>query len=333
MLSRPLSVRHAALLSSRSWPFSIPRNHIALRLPRCSYAQSAAATTSTSESPTSLSSEGTSENLIDQRNNPPKRQRHLKFGRNGRYGNEFSEKRANLAVNTLGQPAEVLIIRDLPREEDRIDEDVSPPSLVQQPEEDRIGLQTNGSSVNEEILASLDEENKAKAESKDDQQARIMDQVEALRPSKAPGVLQIVLSREEFQTLTKKLEGFTTSQLSQYYNWAYARAKSNRDASTDRSSRRVHWWPWQPEGLGETGQSKYRPKSWKKRQGKWYDFQNREHAVLIILRSLWEIAVQNEAGFAGHSIYLLSDIRFSTLSAGRKSLHFYYARISDFCRI
>src|ERR1700748_2783834 len=91
------------------------------------------------------------------------RWRHLKLRRSNRTGHKFSEKRANLGVNTLGKPAEVLILRNTePSPDHEFEEDVSVASEIEEFNTEGSKADSLAISVNQNILASLDEENSSK---------------------------------------------------------------------------------------------------------------------------------------------------------------------------
>jgi hypothetical protein len=242
----------------------------------------------------------------------------LKFQRSNRTGHKFSEKRANLGVNTLGKPAEVLILRNTePSSDHEFEEDVSTASEIEEFNSEGGSFDSLAVSVNQDILASLNEESSSKGVTKAEQQAAIISQLENLRPQRTPGVLQPVLSRKEFAKLQKQLEGFTNLQLNNYYNSAVVTNPSTTSTSSlKKGGPRIDWWPWQPGKVG----------TWTILRGhrsrRIVKFKNRDHAIATILRSLWEVVLQDEPGFSGHIWRVLNDSSMSVLSAGsRLSFH------------
>src|ERR1700743_583482 len=103
MLARPSLLRYA-LLSSR-----FRFNTLKPRIARTSFFKfySTESATALSEA---RSDDADADELKPETNR--NRRRQTKYRWNRRTGKEFSEKRANLGVNTLGEPAEVLILRD-----------------------------------------------------------------------------------------------------------------------------------------------------------------------------------------------------------------------------
>jgi inner-membrane-bound regulator SLS-like protein len=256
----------------------------------------------------------------DDLDKPKAKYRFGKTRRINRTGQAFSEDRANLRVNTLGQPAEVLIIRDAEEEprNNAGEEDASESHLKIASELERGRSDGDPSQQHQEILEHLQDEQRAKNTSKAEQQASVNTQLEKLRPQHFTGVANPVLSRTELAKLVKKLEGFTTKQLAHYYNNANRlNAKQIKDSSyAQQDTSNVPWWPWKPK---ERKSLHY----FKVNGHKLLKLNNRSTAVSMILRQLWGVEVQGAAGLAGHvwrDFDKSADSALSALSVGSEMI-------------
>jgi hypothetical protein len=303
MLARPLLLRHT-LHPLRCRPSTRTAEITTFIRQRCYYTGSAAALSEPSEPLTEDGEEsGHKEN---------RKVENLKLRRN-RSGHRFALKKANLGVNTLGKPAEVLILRNTePSLVQEIEESRPTPSNLEEYYDEGTNIDSSADSVNQDILASINEENTSRAGTKAERQAATIPQLEKLRPQTAPGVPQPVLSRKEFETLKSKLEGFTHSQLNNYYNSAVANASAS---GFKKEGPRIEWWPWQPQKQG----------TWSillggHRSRRIVKFKSRDHAISTILRSLWEVIVQDEGRFSGHTWRTVNGSSLLVLSAGSQLL-------------
>jgi hypothetical protein len=248
---------------------------------------------------------------------PKAKYRFRKTRRINRTGHQFSENRANLGVNTLGQPAEVLIIQDTEEGLHRNAEGQYDHESSTKDDIELVGKEPyrDLSPQHQEILENLQDEQRAKQTTKAEQQASVNAQLEELRPQNVTGLMNPVLSRTELAKLIKKLDGFTMAQLTYYYNKVKrSNTKETKElSSTQQDISTVPWWPWPPGKLKS-------PHYFKRSGQKILKFSNRQVAISMILRQLWEVDVQGETGFAGHVWREFDDSAISVLSVGSEAI-------------
>lgn len=244
---------------------------------------------------------------------PQSRNRRLRYIRRNRSGQQFKEKRANLTVKTLGKPAQVLIFSDA-------GDDVDHPS----PESDLDVVENDGAQESVEpssqparsaaSIVSWNEEGSEKNITPAERQKAVDAKLEQLRPrpldSSQP---QPTLTRAQFDSLVTEMEeSFTALQLNSYYNHykKFEQEKHPQNLPLIATSDRVDWWPWVPGKERVTYAQK-------RKKGRVF-VANRGLAASMILRSLWNVTVDDEFQFIGHAVCSLQNSSFATLTAGSK---------------
>jgi hypothetical protein len=205
-------------------------------------------------------------------NSRPSRNRKFR----GRDGKEFSENSVPLASQTLGKPAEVIIIRDAkPVETHQVEEEIEPlPTQDNSEENERISG---------EILASLQD---GQAE---ESQETVNAQIDKLRPMQPfPDQSTISIPQSEYTRVEKLLkEGFTLSQLHRY-----ARARSDLMKPSGSEEQPKGWSAWQrtsgPIAI-----------KYVKKKSKPQVYKAKPKLIRLIFESLWNIEVLGEGEHSG----------------------------------
>ena len=204
----------------------------------------------------------------------PRTNRNRKF--RGRDGKEFSENSVSLAAQTLGKPAEVIIIRDAKSIEPQRTE-----------EEMELGPRDDNAEENErisgEILASL------KDGQAEESQETVNNQIDKLRPIQAfPDQSALTVSQYEYARVEKLLkDGFTISQLHKY---ARARSDFMKLGGADEQPR--GWSTWQ-RTLGPIAIKYLKLKSLQ------IVPKVKPKLIRLILENLWNIEVTGEGEHTG----------------------------------
>ncbi|OCL08393.1 hypothetical protein AOQ84DRAFT_340442 [Glonium stellatum] len=223
----------------------------------------------------------------------------------GRYGKQVRVGSASLGIESLGAPAEVIILRDAER--DDVTEDVPTP---QETKEGKALKQ-------EEILASLQDERMPPA------QDEVNKQIESLRPQPALSPDEhIYLSQAEFQKLYSLLyDGFTLKQLSNYFASCTGVTKDNVKGEilqglikgSSKGKRPAHQSEWRP---GTSPIAKRLPGGnigmLRKRQGPVGKYILADQ----ILRKAWDIVLLEEIESLGELEISLKRWQLSLLTIG-----------------
>ncbi|KAK3047853.1 hypothetical protein LTS18_013054, partial [Coniosporium uncinatum] len=120
----------------------------------------------------------------------------------GRQGKEVREDTAPLEIDSLGEPSEVIVLRDA---------NIDAPRRQSGSQDGQ--REKESPSINEDILGSISQEKDAP------EQEAVDEQLEGLRPSQEDGATNesVVLSQGEFGVLFKEIhDGFTKEQLGKY---------------------------------------------------------------------------------------------------------------------
>jgi hypothetical protein len=230
-----------------------------------------------------------------QRTRFPKERRLLGKVR-GKRGGEVREDSASLSIDSLGEKAEVIILRDAGFEHKELEEgdDDGPEDISRSKQK----------LSHEAILKSIEDEKEAV-----DQEA-INKQIDGLRPASAGHLrsIYVPLPLTEYRRICDILmESFTRAQLQEYCRMARLRSIAQRDQgeraniSSDESplatkSIRLLWFPWK---AGTTPISQRPPKviaptSSKKAFEKIQARRGKKTLIDAIVRSYWGIDVAEE---------------------------------------
>lgn len=184
----------------------------------------------------------------------------------GKKGREVREDTAALPVRTLGQPAEVIILRDAPVEQEQDEE--TPPSVESSKTDSQLSRQ--------EIVASLRSVDPSSLKTK------VEEQIQKLRPpSSGNEYIGSLLPRQDFDKLRKALtDGFTVQQLRAFLKRNLPNAQPSVGSDQDRSF--VAWRP------GTSSIDTELPERVRREISR-YKIPVKHKVVLRILEDLWHI--------------------------------------------
>lgn len=218
----------------------------------------------------------------------------------GKRGREVRDDAATLPVNTLGQPAEVIILRDAPSEREH-DAVTTPPSEPSKRSSPQLSEQ--------EIIASL-------AQEKEDSWREKVDQrIQSLRPKNAGDDKSTpTISRREYKTLERALiDGFTSRQLKDFLK------RNQPDAQSSAEGQQVpSFAPWRPGTTPIGVKLSHGPI-----QVEGLAHGPKQRTVARIARELWRIDIAEEVSCIGELEFAVPKTHLSLFMANGTCLTSY----------
>lgn len=215
----------------------------------------------------------------------------------GKKGREVRDDAATLPVNALGQPAEVIILRDAPSEQEQ---DAKASSTLEPSKRSSPQLSE------QEIIASL-------AEEKEDSWREKVDQrIQKLRPKNAGDEKSTPsISRQEYKALQRELvDGFTSQQLRDFLR------RNQPDTPSSTAAQQVPGLaPWRP-GTTPIGQKLSQGSI----QVEGLAHGPKQKIVARILRELWHIDIAEEISCNGELEFAIPRNHMSLFIANGTSL-------------
>jgi hypothetical protein len=216
----------------------------------------------------------------------------------GKDGKEFSENSVSLAVQSLGKPAEVIIIRDAKLNK-------NPPE-----QEEELELENTEDNIEEnkrisgEIIASLKD---GQAEVSQD---IVNEQINKLWPVQAlqnqPGAL---LTKAEYERVVKLLrDRFTTAQLLQYAVPLAKKLKSPKEKEWP-----IGWSFWRCSSQSPTSVKNFDPKYARSVP------KTKPKLIRFIVEALWRVETAGEAELVGQITGTLKTGDLMLLTSGSRS--------------